>query len=200
MNIFKIILLSLFILLFGTKTFAQIQMKPSSIYTGVMGLNNLNFSIPVGCEWQYKQFSFEVAPVFVLMQGLGSVTIIPDWQRFDFDLGIKYHFGKGIFTGLNYGYVDGPLYYKNTDNDKGGKLRGFTWSLGYRHTISGTFYASAFAGLTFRHGYEQYEYRFFGSSPAESTSFRIGLTIGYKLLNRQNETKQTVRKHKNDMN
>ena len=181
----KIIQLSLFILLLGINSYAQ--WKPSSIYTGITGLYDaLNFSFPIGSEWQYKQVSFEAALVIV-SGGIASVSHFPFYQHFDFDLGVKYYLGKGVFTGLNYGYVDGPLYSVNaeygTEKDEEGaaKLRGITWSLGYRFTINKKLYVSAFVGLTFRHSYEQFEHRFFGRTPAEFTSFREGITIGYKL-------------------
>ena len=180
----KIILLSLFILSFGTKTLAQ--WKPYSIYTGITCLiEELNFSFPIGLEWQYKHFSFEAAPVFVF-GGLGSVRPFPLYQHLDFDLGVKYHLGEGIFTGLNYGYVDGPLYNRNADypdygSEKGStKLRGITWSVGYRYTMK-KLYLSAFLGFTYRPGYEQFEHSFFGVYPVYPTSLREGITIGFKL-------------------
>jgi len=182
MKIIKIILLSLFALPLGTKTFAQ--MKPSSIYTGVTCLyDELNLSFPLGCEWQYKQFSFETA-VVVVLGGLSSVSHFSTWRHLDFDLGAKYFSSTGVFMGLNYGYVDGPLYNVNTEygDDKGNKkLRGFTWSFGYRYTINKKLYIAAFAGITLRPGYEQLEHRFFGVWRAEFISFREGITIGYKI-------------------
>jgi hypothetical protein len=179
----KIILLCLFIFSFGTKTFAQLE---PSIYSGFIIGRQINGTVPLGTELKYKQVSFETALIYIFETGFFQVHDFPQRQRIDFELGIKYHFDNKVFIGLNYGYLDGPHYKcgtAHTDNEVLKKMRGFTWSLGYRRSICKQFWLAGFAGITYKLGTEQYvDIGFFGPvTPIQPASFRGGVTLGYNL-------------------
>jgi len=152
----KIIILCLFISLFGTKTFAQLK---SSIYTGIGTVTNLGGIFGIGSEVKYKSVSFSAA--------MGLEYILE--HEYSIDIGIKLYSKHNIFGGINFGYCKSPYpIYGPTNN--------FTFSLGYRRTIYKHLYGLGYLGATSD---------YWAFMPKEDRKhdllLRLGLIIGYEF-------------------
>ena len=157
----KIILLSLFISLFGIKSFAQLQ---PSIYTGVGLFTNLGGIFGIGSEVKYKSISFNAAT------GLDYILdYINGYSIYSIDVGVKWYLSQYVYAGVNYDF-------SNRQKSVLGPFNNFTFSLGYRHTIYKHLYGMGYLGVTS-------DYLAF--MPKEQRKgyalLRYGLIIGYEF-------------------
>jgi hypothetical protein len=182
-----IILLYLFILLFGTKAFAQ---WTPSIYTGWGLGTNLGGEIGVGSEIKYKRISFNVAVGSLLGESFldyADSDAIGSYLRLDYDLGVKLYADFGGFLGVNYGIIAASTCYTAPDLPQLKSEHGFSFTLGYRHSIYKNFYGLGFIGLTSNKKYNYIEIPLFRRSVFGDKYFfpRIGLILGYEFKTRK---------------
>jgi hypothetical protein len=102
-----------------------------------------------------------------------------DNSTFDYDFGIKLHSKIGIFGGVNYGLIDAVLSTKRgQDVLHFEKTHGFSFTVGYKHTLYKHIYGLTYLGLTSNKDANRIFPSFFderGFLP------RIGLIIGYEF-------------------
>jgi hypothetical protein len=155
---------------------AQSQLTPS-IYTGIGMGTNLGGMMGVGGEIQYKFVSFNAAVGNVLGDPLPKYHT-GDKSKFDYDLGIKLYTKFGLFGGVNYGLIGASSDGWGEQGEKlhFEKTHGFSFTLGYRHTIYKHIYGLTYFGLTSNK--EENTLHLF-----DKKSFipRIGLIIGYEF-------------------
>ena len=183
----KIILLSLFVLSFGTKFFAQLT---PSIYAGCGLGTNIGGTVGMGTEVKYKMISFNVAIGSLLGKGglwdIAPYSEIGSSLKLDYDVGVKWYSDFGMFLGVNYGIIATSTYYKESDTAQDfpqiKPQRGFSFTLGYRHSIYKNLYGLGFVGLT---SSKEQNYT---SLPFRDDKFlfpRIGLILGYEFKKRK---------------
>jgi hypothetical protein len=176
-NINRISLSFILIFLLFISSNAQSQLKPS-IYIGTGFGTNLGGIVGVGGEIQYKFASFNVAVGNLLGKSLPQYHT-GDKSRFDYDLGLKLYTKFGLFGGVNYGLIEAS---SDGWGERGEKLHfekthGFSFTLGYRHTIYKHIYGLTYLGATSNKKANTFQI------PWEKKSFfpRIGLIIGYEF-------------------
>jgi len=140
---------------------ALAQFTPS-VYVGSGLFTNLGGVIGIGTEVQYKIFSANVATGASYFDR-DNANYIGYSHFLGYDVGMKCYFYKGLFCGVNYG-----LLYKTRN--------GFTFSLGYRQTISKRFYCMTYIGITS----DKAGNRFFNLVVP-----RCGFIIGYNFISNE---------------
>jgi len=172
---------------FAIKTFAQLI---PSIYIGCGTGTNIGGVFGIGSEIKYKMVSLNVATgsmfgddflVFSSAPNIGSSL----W--FGYDFGVKLHSDLGAFFGVNYGIIGASKYYTEKDLSQDfpqyESVNGFSFSLGYRHSIYKNFYGQYFIGLTSK---KKYNYMDAPILDAKYIYPRIGLIMGYEFKNSRN--------------
>jgi len=145
-----------------------------SIYTGYSMGTNIGGEIGIGSEIKYKMISFNAA-IGSLLGKLPAHTGAK--TRFDYDFGIKLYPYSGAFLGVNYGLIDAKLYTKSgQDLLHFEKIHGFSFTLGYRHSIYKNLYGLGFIGLT-----SNKKVNYFTLFGNKTFIPRIGLLIGYEF-------------------
>ena len=171
MKKYRLILMMICLMCF--KTSANSQIIPS-IYCGWGLGTNLGGEIGIGSELKYKQVSFSGA----IGSWIGSFPEHSgDKSRFDYDFGLKLYSKIGLYIGLNYGVIDEALYTKaNYINLYFEKTHGFSYTLGYKHSIYKNIYGLGFVGLTSNNKVNYLE--LFNKKEFIP---RLGLLIGYEF-------------------
>jgi hypothetical protein len=169
------LLIILFLTLVNANTIAQIT---PSVYTGIGTGTNLGGMVGIGGEIQYKFFSLNAAVGIALDEQIPQ-SHTGDKSIFDYDFGIKLHSKIGIFGGVNYGLIDAVLSTKRgQDVLHLKKTHGFSYTVGYKHTIYKHIYGLTYLGLTSNKDANRMFPPFFdkrGFLP------RMGLIIGYEF-------------------
>jgi hypothetical protein len=173
----RISLLSALIFLLLITSNGHAQLIPS-VYTGIGMGTNLGGMMGIGGEIQYKLLSFNVAVGNVLGKPLPEYHT-GNKSKFDYDLGLKLYTKFGLFGGVNYGLIDAELYSKK-DQDvlHFEKTHGFSFTLGYRHTIYKHLYGLTYLGLTSN---KEVNYLFPPLFDKRESVLRIGLILGYEF-------------------
>ena len=149
------------------------QVTPS-IYAGWGLGTNIGGEIGIGSEIKYKMVSFNAA----IGSWLGEFPAHTGAQsRFDYDFGFKLYPYLGTYLGVNYGIIDEALYTKSgQDLLHFEKTHGFSFILGYRHSIYKNFYGSGFIGLT-----SNKKANYFTLFDSKTLFPRLGIMIGYEF-------------------
>ena len=171
-----ILILAITIIIQGN-VFSQIN---PSVYLGYGLGTNIGGIVGVGTEVKYKMISLNAA--------VGSwVDEFPEHtgakSRFDYDFGIKAYSNIGVFIGVNYGLIGAALYTKAGQQELHfEKTRGFSFTLGFRHTIYKNLYGLGYMGLTSNK--DENHISIFG----ENKGFlpRVGLILGFELFPNKN--------------
>ncbi len=164
-------LIYILILFFINNSHAQFT---PSLYAGWGLGTNIGGEMGIGCELRYRMVSANLA----VGSWLGEFPEHTGAQsRFDYDGGIKLYAPIGVFVGLNYGIIGESLYTKDGQSILHfEKVHGFSYTLGYRHTIYKRIYGLGFFGFT-SNKRENYLYLF----GKKDFIPRLGQVVGYEL-------------------
>jgi hypothetical protein len=173
----KVLFISSLLLFTLINSSAQSQLT-SSIYTGIGIGTNLGGMMGVGGEIQYKFLSFNAAVGNALGKPLPQYHT-GDKSKFDYDFGGKLYTKFGLFGGVNYGLINAVLHTKSgQDVLHFEKTHGFSYTLGYRHTIYKHIYGLTYFGLTSK---KEANHMFPSFFDKRGFMPRIGLIIGYEF-------------------
>jgi hypothetical protein len=102
----RVFFLSL-ILITAVDSNAVSQITPS-VYTGIEIGRNIGGTAQLGGEIKQGCFSFHAAINYVEDNGLFQPKF-DNSLRYNYNLGVNIHSQIGIFAGIGYGYLDGPI-------------------------------------------------------------------------------------------
>ena len=167
----------IYLMTIHSKTYSQVT---PAIYAGCGLGTNIGGIVGIGSEVKYKMISFNVAIGSTLGDGglldIATHSDIGSSLRLDYDFGIKLYSKLGAFLGLNYGLIGAEEYTTESGLLLFEKTHGFSFTLGYRHSIYKNFYGLGFIGLTSNK--KENTLNIFGD---KSFLPRLGLIIGYEF-------------------
>ncbi|MDR0232671.1 MAG: hypothetical protein LBI82_11215 [Dysgonamonadaceae bacterium] len=165
------------LIIIHSKTYSQVT---PSIYAGCGLGTNIGGIVGIGSEVKYKMISFNVAIGSTLGGGglldIATHSDIGPNLRLDYDFGVKLYSKVGVFLGLNYGLIGAEEYTTESGLLLFEKTHGFSFTLGYRHSIYKNFYGLGFIGLTSNK--KENTLNIFGD---KSFFPRLGLIVGYEF-------------------
>ena len=172
MKLFILVLLTLISL--ETKSQSVFSQINPSIYVGWGLGTNLGGETGIGAEFKYKMISINAA----VGTWLGEFPEHTGAKyRYDYDFGIKLYSKIGAFLGINYGIIGASLATKTGQQLLDfQKNHGFSFTLGYRHSLYKNIYGLGYLGLT--SDKNENMLNLFG---LKSFIPRIGLLIGYEF-------------------